>query len=92
MQKTLALLSCILIVSLANAQFVSDDREDRVQWIEEKAHLQLPENMGNKVSSEEETLKAAGDTIWYEDFGGGFPSSWSIQDSTGICPWSYTLT
>ena len=91
MQKTLALLSCILIVSLANAQFVSDDREDRVQWIEEKAHLQLPENMGNKVSSEEETLKAAGDTIWYEDFGGGFPSSWSIQDSTGICPWSYTL-
>ena len=45
----------------------------------------------SKGAQNDVTQKAGGDTIWYEDFGGGFPSSWSIQDSSGICPWTYSL-
>lgn len=29
--------------------------------------------------------------FWTEDFGGGFPSTWSVIDSSGICPWTYSL-
>ncbi|MFH1320687.1 MAG: hypothetical protein ABII90_08545 [Bacteroidota bacterium] len=35
-------------------------------------------------------IKAGGDTIWYEDFGNGFPSGWTISDLSGICPWVYS--
>ncbi len=28
--------------------------------------------------------------FWQEDFGGGFPSSWAVIDSSGICPWVYS--
>lgn len=31
-----------------------------------------------------------GDTIWSEDFGNGFPSGWTIQDLSGICPWVWS--
>ena len=31
-----------------------------------------------------------GDTIWSEDFGNGFPSGWTIQDVSGICPWAWS--
>ncbi|MGD1844418.1 MAG: T9SS type A sorting domain-containing protein [Salibacteraceae bacterium] len=29
-------------------------------------------------------------TIWSEDFAGGFPSTWTLDDSSGVCPWKYT--
>lgn len=29
-------------------------------------------------------------TIWSEDFAGGFPAGWTIQDISGICPWRYS--
>lgn len=29
-------------------------------------------------------------TIWSEDFAGGFPSTWTIDDQSGICPWVYS--
>ena len=28
--------------------------------------------------------------IWSEDFSGGFPAGWTIQDSSGICPWVWS--
>ena len=28
--------------------------------------------------------------FWTEDFAGGFPATWTIDDSSGICPWTYT--
>lgn len=28
--------------------------------------------------------------FWIEDFAGGFPAGWSIIDSSGICPWTYS--
>jgi hypothetical protein len=28
--------------------------------------------------------------FWEEDFGGGFPATWTINDSSGICPWVYS--
>ena len=31
-----------------------------------------------------------GDTLWSEDFGNGFPSGWTIQDASGICPWVWS--
>ena len=31
-----------------------------------------------------------GDTIWSEDFGNGFPSGWTIEDLSGICPWVWS--
>ena len=32
-----------------------------------------------------------GGAIWSEDFGGGFPAGWAIDDQSGICPWKWTL-
>ena len=29
--------------------------------------------------------------FWTEDFGSGMPASWAVVDSSGICPWSYTV-
>lgn len=29
--------------------------------------------------------------FWTEDFSNGFPSDWAIIDSSGICPWTYTM-
>ena len=28
--------------------------------------------------------------FWTEDFAGGFPADWTINDSSGICPWVYS--
>lgn len=28
--------------------------------------------------------------FWTEDFAGGFPAGWSVLDSSGICPWTYS--
>ena len=28
--------------------------------------------------------------IWSEDFSGGFPAGWTIQDASGICPWVWS--
>mgnify|MGYP000448146963 CR=1 FL=1 len=32
-----------------------------------------------------------GGVIWSEDFGGGFPAGWAIDDQSGICPWKWTM-
>lgn len=29
--------------------------------------------------------------FWTEDFANGFPSDWVIIDSSGICPWTYSM-
>lgn len=29
--------------------------------------------------------------FWTEDFGNGFPTGWASVDSSGICPWVYTV-
>jgi hypothetical protein len=29
--------------------------------------------------------------FWTEDFAGGFPTDWAIDDSSGLCPWTYTF-
>ena len=46
------------------------------------------ENLGghNEIISQLKT----GDTIWSEDFSNGFPSGWTIQDLSGICPWVWS--
>jgi hypothetical protein len=31
-----------------------------------------------------------GGAIWSEDFGGGFPAGWAIDDQSGICPWKWS--
>ncbi|MDG1332813.1 MAG: T9SS type A sorting domain-containing protein [Crocinitomicaceae bacterium] len=28
--------------------------------------------------------------FWEEDFGGGMPAAWTVNDSSGICPWVYS--
>lgn len=28
--------------------------------------------------------------FWEEDFAGGFPATWTIYDTSGICPWVYS--
>jgi hypothetical protein len=28
--------------------------------------------------------------FWEEDFAGGFPATWTVNDSSGICPWVYS--
>jgi hypothetical protein len=28
--------------------------------------------------------------FWTEDFAGGIPATWTIDDSSGICPWTYS--
>jgi len=90
MKNILILLGCALSTSWTNAQLPSSDTRDCNPMDEKVAHLLLPQSFA-KGATNDQTQKAGGDTIWYEDFGGGFPSSWSIQDSSGICPWSYTL-
>ncbi|NEQ49464.1 MAG: hypothetical protein F6K11_04920, partial [Leptolyngbya sp. SIO3F4] len=31
------------------------------------------------------------DTIWYEDFGNGFPAGWTLSGAnSGDCPWVYS--
>ncbi len=32
----------------------------------------------------------SGATIWSEDFANGFPSGWTTQDLSGICPWVWS--
>lgn len=29
--------------------------------------------------------------IWQEDFAGGFPAGWTLQDASGICPWRHSF-
>lgn len=36
--------------------------------------------------------EGAGDIIFSEDFGNGFPTGWTLLDSSGICPWKYSFT
>lgn len=32
-----------------------------------------------------------GTVIWSEDFSGGFPATWTLQDTSGICPWKHSF-
>jgi hypothetical protein len=32
-----------------------------------------------------------GAPIWSEDFANGFPAGWTVSDTSGICPWTYSL-
>ncbi|MCB9170992.1 MAG: T9SS type A sorting domain-containing protein [Flavobacteriales bacterium] len=32
-----------------------------------------------------------GNVLWSEDFGNGFPAGWTVQDASGICPWTWSL-
>lgn len=34
--------------------------------------------------------RIAGSAIWQEDFGGGWPTGWTTQDPSGLCPWKWT--
>ena len=90
MKNTLILLGCALSMTWANAQLPSSDTRDYNPMDEQAAHVMPPPSFA-KDANNNDLQKAGGDTIWYEDFGGGFPNSWSIQDSSGICPWTYTL-
>ena len=47
------------------------------------------EHLSTKQPSNSNQLKT-GDTIWSEDFGNGFPSGWTIEDLSGICPWVWS--
>ncbi len=57
----------------------------QAQKAEKNYKLSVAEyNSYNQLKSAKST-KAAGDTIWYEDFGGGsIPLGWTIVDNTGL--------
>lgn len=53
---------------------------------------QVPERVEvkeNVVTTVQTNQRAS--TIWSEDFAGGFPSTWFIDDRSGICPWTYSI-
>ncbi len=41
----------------------------------------LTVNDGNVIKQKTSTNKAVGDTVWSEDFGGGFPAGWTVVDN-----------
>ena len=46
----------------------------------------------NNLKSPTAIPEAAGDTIWYEDFGGGIPAGWTLGGAdVSDCPWKYSL-
>jgi hypothetical protein len=30
-------------------------------------------------------------TLWQEDFGGGFPNGWAVDDASGVNPWKWSM-
>ena len=84
-------LILLMMISLVKAQSPEGIWVDQVQIIEEKGAPDLIGNEFQKTGSSHKKFKAGGDTIWSEDFANGFPGSWAIQDSSGICPWTYSL-
>ena len=34
--------------------------------------------------------RGGGGALWQEDFGGGFPTGWAVDDVSGISPWKWT--
>ncbi|MCB0793226.1 MAG: T9SS type A sorting domain-containing protein [Flavobacteriales bacterium] len=80
-RKLLALSACVfLIAGTATAQ--------------SPGVAPLPDMPEARVDSEPVTPSAdyrAGNIIWSEDFGGGVPAGWTLHDTSGLCPWKWSL-
>jgi len=52
----------------------------------------VPDAVATADRSQSATLTARGGvpTLWTEDFGGGFPSGWAVDDASGISPWKWS--
>lgn len=46
-----------------------------------------PENTNDRLLES----RASGLTLWSEDFGGGFPVGWAVDDVSGINPWKWSM-
>ena len=80
MKKILSLLLPLSVGSFVAQQSLNYPLEISYDCIEDQ-NLKTP-----TVINQPKT----GDTIWSEDFGNGFPSTWSIEDVSGICPWVWS--
>ena len=52
----------------------------------------IPESQFSNVKSVKNAATNASNrvVIWSEDFAGGFPAGWTLQDASGICPWRFS--
>ncbi len=75
--KQLLLGICLVAGHFAFSQQLSQSPD----VVQEKGHIPAPPAFSNQ-------FKAA--PFWTEDFGNGFPAGWTVNDSSGICPWVYS--
>ena len=76
MKKTYTLITLLFFLAAFNAQAPFNYP---VEIESDCNSLEKTQNFQNS------TIKS-GLTIWSEDFANGFPSGWTIQDLSGICP------
>ncbi|MCB9186033.1 MAG: T9SS type A sorting domain-containing protein [Flavobacteriales bacterium] len=49
------------------------------------------EAINRPSSSELQLANSRGGVLWSEDFAGGFPAGWAVDDASGINPWKWSM-
>ncbi|MCF8276365.1 MAG: T9SS type A sorting domain-containing protein [Flavobacteriales bacterium] len=50
----------------------------------------MPAQPNNIERTSNNSVRGGSPALWQEDFGGGFPNGWGIDDVTGLNPWKWT--
>jgi hypothetical protein len=51
----------------------------------------LPAAFHGHGSNDPAADRGGGTPIWSEDFANGLPADWTLEDASGLCPWTWTL-
>jgi hypothetical protein len=77
MKKLYFTLSCLMAATMVQAQLAQKPAFETQQYPHQETNT--PVQNGNRV------------VVWSEDFNGGWPAGWTIQDQSGICPWKWSI-
>jgi len=77
--KQLLLLGAALITYGAMAQTTAVEQDCVAKEVAQPAIKPAVDNNPNRATP-----------FWEEDFANGFPATWTVYDTSGICPWVYS--
>lgn len=77
----------ITLLSLIGACTIAFGSMSQVQSNEQDA---VEKETGRPITQSGNDNIQRATPFWTEDFAGGFPATWTIDDSSSICPWTYT--
>ncbi|MGJ8661350.1 MAG: hypothetical protein ACSHXL_04885, partial [Bacteroidota bacterium] len=78
MKKIVAIVSVFFwFGSIGQTTFYEQDSEPQIK-------------AGPKAKPATNNNQKSSTPFYTEDFGGGYPAGWTTQDTSGVCPWSYS--